>query len=143
MPVELLQLLISLEKGFLHGRFGIFRVLSYLLGNPEQLNIVSLHELLEGRNISASARLNQRRIVVWHVCRACNHCRFHRAPPKCRATSRATMPRPRHLRSVRRLRSYLQCARHTLRQTRLLQPAPHAFPLSRAEWDYATQSLTS
>src|SRR5258708_35718079 len=68
MPVELLQFLISLEKGFLHGLFGIFRVLSYLLGNPEQLSIVSLHELLEGRNISASARLNQRRIVVWHVC---------------------------------------------------------------------------
>jgi hypothetical protein len=55
--VELLQFLISLEKGFLHGLFGIFRVLSYLLSNPEQLSIVSLHELLEGRSISASARL--------------------------------------------------------------------------------------
>lgn len=67
MPLKLVQLLISLEKCFLHGLFGIFRIMSHILGNPEQFSIVSLHELLEGRNISAPDCLNKSQIVVLSV----------------------------------------------------------------------------
>ena len=58
----------SLEKGFLHRLFGLFRIMGYIFRDPEQLSIVSLHELLEGRNISAPGRLNERQIIVWHLC---------------------------------------------------------------------------
>src|SRR5258708_32132513 len=68
MPLELLQFLISLEKGFLHGLFGIFRIVSHILGDPEQLTIVSLDELLGGGNIATADRVHESQISVWRVC---------------------------------------------------------------------------
>jgi hypothetical protein len=42
---------------------------SHIPGDPEQLTIVSLDELLEGGNISTPDRVHESQIIVWRAVR--------------------------------------------------------------------------
>jgi hypothetical protein len=64
----------GLQKGFLNRVLGIFGVMRDIVGDSEKFAIVSLYELLEGRNIPILAGMDKIQVIVCH-CPRCELCR--------------------------------------------------------------------
>jgi hypothetical protein len=72
----------SFQEGFLNYLLSIFAVVHEVLSDPQELSIVSLHKLLESRDIAMLAGMNERQVIVCSfgdckLCRILAHCFSH------------------------------------------------------------------
>jgi len=86
---EFAQVLKSLQESFLDCILGIFSVMRNALSDSVKFAIVSLYELLEGRNISILAGVDKMQVVACHfhrceLCRGFSHIRVQRLEQQSR-----------------------------------------------------------
>jgi hypothetical protein len=79
---EISKILERLQEGFLDRVFGVLAVTRDGLRDSEKSAAVSLHELLEGSDITLLARVDKLQIVAYglprcELCRACSHIRHN------------------------------------------------------------------
>ncbi len=66
VALEFAEVLVSLQKGFLHGVFGVFAILGDVLGEAENFALVAADEGFEGADVAGFGGGDEDRLVFLH-----------------------------------------------------------------------------